>query len=389
MSSDITVAIDASNLRRGGGVTHLIEVLRVAEPNKQGIAKVVVFGGSATLAQLEDQPWLIKRHLPELDRGLITRLLWQRFKLTALVAKEGCSILFVPGGSFSGSFRPVVTMSRNLLPFEAVEMNRYGLSWMGLKLRLLRVAQTHSLRCADGVIFLTEYAKNKVTQAVGQLKGVVGQIPHGLDARFLSAPRDQQPIQKYSATTPYHLLYVSIVDQYKHQWCVVEAVAALRDRGFPLVLDLVGPDYPPALKRLQQSIERYDPTGIWVRYHGAVKYKELHHIYAQADLGIFASSCENMPNILLETMAAGLPVASSRMGPMPEVLGKAGVYFDPTKPVEIVAALEKLLNSAELRSQNAQDSYEQVQKFSWQRCAEETFRFLAQIEQQHSLQKHS
>ena len=74
---------------------------------------------------------------------------------------------------------------------------------------------------------------------------------------------------------------------------------------------------------------------------------------------------------------------------MPEVLGKAGVYFDPTKSVEIVAALEKLLNSAELRSQNAQDSYEQVQKFSWQRCADETFRFLAQIEQQHSLQKHS
>jgi glycosyltransferase involved in cell wall biosynthesis len=95
-----------------------------------------------------------------------------------------------------------------------------------------------------------------------------------------------------------------------------------------------------------------------------------------------------MPNILLETMAAGLPIAASNMGPMPEVLGDAGVYFDPTKPTEIATAIETLLNDPELRIMNATNSYERVQQFSWQRCAEETFAFLARIAQQQSIQKY-
>lgn len=388
LAVDLTVGIDASNLRRGGGVTHLIEILRAAEPAQQGISKVIVFGGTSTLAQLDNQPWLVKRALPDLDGGLITRLFWQYFKLTVLLNKENCSILFVPGGSFFSSFRPVVTMSRNLLPFERQEMKRYGFSMMGLKLWLLRFGQTRSLRRADGVIFLTEYAKTAVTQVSGRLNGHVTQISHGLDVRFLSPPKFQKPINEYGPNNPYQILYVSIIDQYKHQWCVVEAVAALRNKGLPLVLSLVGPAYAPALKKLSQSMEKYDPTGTWIQYHGAVNYRELHHMYAQADLGLFASSCENMPNILLETMAAGLPIAASNMGPMPEVLGDAGVYFDPTKPTAIGTAIEALVSSPELRGMNANNSYERVQQFSWKRCAEETFSFLAQIAEQYSAKKY-
>ena len=41
-----------------------------------------------------------------------------------------------------------------------------------------------------------------------------------------------------------------------------------------------------------------------MHYHGAVPFNELHHHYAQADLGLFASSCENMPNILLKRLTA-------------------------------------------------------------------------------------
>ncbi len=388
LSDGLTVGIDASNLRRGGGVTHLVEILRAADPGLYGISRVVVFGGSATLSLVESRPWLVKRCPPSLNRGLLARLFWQRFCLTRIATQEGCGILFVPGGSFACKFKPVVTMSRNMLPFETQEMNRYGCSLMGLKLRLLKLSQTHSLRAADGVIFLTEYAKNKVSQVTGTLKGFVEQIPHGLDSRFLAQAKQQRTIQTYDEGLPYQLLYVSIIDQYKHQWCVVEAVAALRKKGFPLRLNLVGPAYPPALKKLQKSIMAYDPDHTWVRYHGAVNYQKLHHIYAQADLGIFASSCENMPNILLETMASGLPVAASCMGPTPEVLGNAGVYFDPTRPDEIANAIETLLLSPELRLKKAQDSFIRAQQFSWQRCANETFKFLAKAAKQHSFQTH-
>ena len=389
LSSNIIVGIDASNLRRGGGVTHLVEILRAANPSQHGISKIVVFGGAATLSLLDSRPWLVKRSLPELNGGVVTRLLWQFFKLTRLLEVENCSILFVPGGNFSSRFRPVVTMSRNLLPFETREMKRYGLSVMGLKLMLLRFGQTRSLRNADGVIFLTNYAKEVVENVTGKLEGTVTQISHGLDARFLNSPKPQQAIEAYSVNNPYHLLYVSIIDEYKHQWCVIEAVAALRKKGLPLTLSLVGPGYGPALKKLRQSMVNHDPDSTWIRYHGAVNYNELHEMYARADLGVFASSCENMPNILLETMASGLPVACSNMGPMPEVLGDAGVYFDPTNPSEISLALETLINSPDLRRSNATNSYTRAQKFSWQRCAEETLTFLAHVAQQQSTHKYS
>jgi glycosyltransferase involved in cell wall biosynthesis len=378
------VGIDASNLRRGGGVTHLIEVLSAAEPAQHGIEKVVVFGAESTLAQLADRPWLLKRPLAVLEKGLFSRLFWQRFKLTKHLVAEGCTVLFAPGGSFSSQFRPVVTMSRNLLPFEQQEMNRYGVSWMGLKLRLLRLSQSYSMRCADGVIFLTEYAKTKVSMVTGRLPGLITRIPHGVDPRFFVLPKPQLPITSYRDEQPYQLLYVSIVDQYKHQWCVVEAVAELRRKGLPIELKLVGPAYPPALKKLQVAIDRFDPTFRWVKYHGVVSYAELHNIYAKADLGIFASSCENMPNILLETMAAGLPVAASNLGPTPEVLGDAGVYFNPTVPSEITAAIEALLQSAELRAKKASDCHEKASRFSWHMCAHDTFNFLAKVSQHYA-----
>ena len=91
-----------------------------------------------------------------------------------------------------------------------------------------------------------------------------------------------------------------------------------------------------------------------------------------------------MPNILLEMMISGLPIACSNKGPMPEVLGKAGIYFSPEKPEDIIHALRKLIESPLLRMELAQASYERALVYSWQRCADETFRFIAAIKQQHN-----
>jgi glycosyltransferase involved in cell wall biosynthesis len=226
---------------------------------------------------------------------------------------------------------------------------------------------------------LTEYARDVVLRVTGKLRGQNCIIPHGLNPRFNKAPKLQRNITEYDDVHPYRVLYVSIIDQYKHQWHVVEAVAALRKQGLPIVLDLVGPTYPAALKRLNQTINCVDAERRWVHHHGAIPFNELHSHYAEADLGLFASSCENMPNILLETMASGLPIACSNRGPMPEVLGDSGVYFDPVQSVDIARALRELIDSPQLRSQLAAASYQRSQKYAWQRCADETFEFLATV----------
>lgn len=376
---NLTIGIDATNLRSGGGVTHLVELLAAAEPTRQDIARVVIWAGSQTLAVVADRPWLEKRQPASLDRGLLHRTLWQRRRLSKEAVSAGCDLLFVPGGSYAGRFCPVVTMSRNLLPFELKELLRYGWSQNTLRLFLLRWVQTRSFRRADGVIFLTKAAKASVLRVAGPIKAECPIIPHGLNPRLRLEPRKQRPIDSYHAEHPYRVIYVSIIDQYKHQWHVIEGVAALRREGWPLALDLVGPAYPPALVRLNAAISRFDPEGKWVRYCGAVPYSALHELYAQADLGLFASSCENMPNILLETMAAGLPVACSDREPMPEVLGVAGLYFDPERPDDIARAMREFIVSPALRREKAEASYTTALAFDWKRCADETFSFLARV----------
>lgn len=114
-------------------------------------------------------------------------------------------------------------------------------------------------------------------------------------------------------------------------------------------------------------------------YRGALPYSDLAERYAQADLCVFASSCENMPNILLEGMASGLPIASSNRGPMPEVRGDAGVFFDPEDAEDIARVLAEVISSPDLRTRLAAASSERVREFSWQRCARETFAFLATV----------
>jgi glycosyltransferase involved in cell wall biosynthesis len=124
---------------------------------------------------------------------------------------------------------------------------------------------------------------------------------------------------------------------------------------------------------------RLDPRQQFIQYRGPVCSAELPGYYHQSSAFVFASSCENMPNILLEAMAAGLPIACSKRGPMPEVLGEAGVYFDPDQPREIAAALSRLFSDPSLRERCAGAAYERSLCYSWERCARETLAFLSAI----------
>jgi len=375
----MVIGIDASNLLQGGGLTHLIELVSLMDPKKNNFDKVIIWGNKHTLSHLKNAAWIVKISPKELENGFFSRALWLRFKLTQSALDYNCDLLFIPGGSFFCSFKPIVTMSRNMLPFEWTEAKRYGFSLTTLRIIILRWLQSKSFRKANGVIFLTNYAQNLVTNVTGNLPGKKSIISHGLNQRFLIKPKEQFKINQYSDNNPYQLLYVSIIDQYKHQINVVDAVSTLRNKGYPVVLNLVGPSYPPALKRLLKKINKVDKNKEYIRYFGSVPYKDLHNVYKESNLGIFASSCENMPNILIETMAAGLPIVCSNRGPMPEVLGRDGLYFDPEKPYEIMSALETLINDPGLRYEKANASFLNVQKYSWSLCTNSTFNFLENV----------
>jgi glycosyltransferase involved in cell wall biosynthesis len=263
-----------------------------------------------------------------------------------------------------------------MLPFELGELSRFGLRPMTLRLLLLRFGQSRTFRRADGVIFLTEYARDVVTR-VAALHREVAVIPHGVSETFRKPPRRQRAIAEASVDDPLRLLYVSIVDMYKHQVPVAEAVASLRSSGLPVAIDFVGPHFAPAMKRFRAALDRLDPAGEFLRYRGAVPHAELPECYHQADVFVFASSCENMPNILLEAMASGLPVACSDRGPMPAVLQDGGELFDPERAESIARSLQRLVTDREHRQRCAEAAYRRAAEFNWTRCANETLEFLA------------
>jgi glycosyltransferase involved in cell wall biosynthesis len=286
--------------------------------------------------------------------------------------------LFVPGGTYLGDFRPFVTMSRNALPFEPSQVRLYGASAARLRFLLLHFSQSKTIRDADGTIFLDDYARALVVKQVGQLTGPDVVIPHGVSERFRAAPREQKGLGAYSKAEPFKLLYVSTVDAYKHQWRVVEAVSKLIGKGVPVTLELVGHAHPPSLKRLHKAIGRLDASA-YVRYRGPVPHAELPAAYSRSDAFVFASSCENLPNTLLEAMTAGLPIACSNKGPMPGILGDGGVYFDPEDAEEMAAVLHGLIASPGAREKYAAAASERARPYTWERCADATFSFLKKI----------
>jgi hypothetical protein len=151
------VGIDASNLRGGGGITHLRALIGSTDPLRDGIERITVWGSRKTLDELPERPWLDPIHEPELDGSLFSRTRWRHRRLPKLAAAS-CDILLAPGGSCTARFRPVVAMSRNLLPFEFREMFRFAPSRIFWRTLLLRGTLSRSFRRADGMIFLTEHA---------------------------------------------------------------------------------------------------------------------------------------------------------------------------------------------------------------------------------------
>ena len=373
------LGINASNIRAGGGVTHLYEILRTLNPDEYGIKRITIWGGRSTLASLENRPWLDKVFHPLLDKSLFLRTYWHLFHLDRVLRKAKINLLFVPGGIYFGGFRPFITMSQNLLPFDNAERIRFGLSLLGIKLYIVKLLQKATFRNADGVIFLTETAKEVVKKQVKLLPSKARVINHGVSGDFQLEPRKQKPISAYNLSTPFQWLYVSTVSPYKHQDQVIKAAALLREKGYPVSLELIGDSHGSALSQLNETLNQIDPGNDFVTYHGPIAYSELKNFYHNVDGFIFASSCETFGQILLEAMSSGLPIACSERSVMPEILGKSAEYFNPENPESIAEALINIIEDIEIRRDYSWAAYKRSLEFSWDRCTQQTFSFIKDV----------
>lgn len=361
------IGFDLTNIKAGGGLTHITELLKFTDGGKYGFNKVVLFGG-ANIDRIPDQPWLEKKKISILKYGTPGFLIWRFFQMKKTV-KANCDILVSLSGTITMKDFPVVSVSQNMLPFETEENMRFPLK-QRMRYLLLNRLMRKSFANSAGNIFLSKYAYSVIGKTSPKIKdNHFAIIPHGVDRVKFAIP-DRSAKREGSV----QIVYVSTVNYYKHQIELIKAVNLLNKSGRDIVLHLIGSLNPTIAEEFNGQV---GASGGKVKYHGLVTHEEISAFYQQADFFIFLSTCENMPNILLEAMSVGLPIISSAYGPMPEVLGDAAIFCDPLDESDISRKIEQLIDDKELQQSLSSKSLERVKEFSWEKAAAETFSFIS------------
>lgn len=370
------LGIDACNIRQGGGVTHLLEIINEFNPDKHGFNKIIIWSSKRTLEKIPDKDYIEKINNTLIEKNFIFTFFFQIFYFKNEILSKSCDIVLVPGGTFLSNFSPYVAISQNLLPFELQEAFRYNSFFKKIKFILLRLTQSYTFKNATGVIFLTDYAKKVIASQIKIPSNNVI-IPHGINKNYLKLPKQQLACNEYNEFKKFKLLYVSILSPYKHQSNIVETVCRLDKKGYPIKLVLIGPSEFQSLKKFNHTISKYSNSNSCIEYLGAVKHSELFKYYTDADAFIFASTCENLPIILIEAMSSGLPILCSNYGPMPEVLGENGkMYFDPLNLDSVEEKIIELFEKKEIRENISSESYYRSLKYSWSDIADYTYKYL-------------
>lgn len=372
----ISVGIDASRNRSGGAIAHLIGILSQVDPTQHGISTIHIWSYRSLLNRLPDRAWLIKHDTGLEGVSILRELWWQATVLGKQVTRNGCDILFTTDASTTCRHDRMVVLSQDLLSYEPKVMSYFGFGFARFRLIAILFLQNRAFRAALGVIFLSKHAEQLVRKSCGNIRSSAC-IAHGVDEAF-SSPSNNITSKNFGERE-IHCVYVSNAEMYKHQWNVVEAIAILRQRGIPLKLKLIGGGAGRAQRILDAALARHDPGRQFVRVLEFVSRDRVLAELLSADVFIFASSCEAFGISLLEAMSLGLPIACSNRSSLPELLLDSGVYFDPFEPQSIADAIYKIVSSHSLRSEIALRASSRAAEFSWKRCADETFSFIARI----------
>lgn len=114
---------------------------------------------------------------------------------------------------------------------------------------------------------------------------------------------------------------------------------------FPaLQLDVVGDGGALAeLKQLAASLQIADR----VVFHGKVNHDAVLQLLRQADLFCYPTDSEGFPKVVLEALATGLPVITTRVSILPQLIGQGGgVLLDAATPAQLAEAVRRCLGDA-------------------------------------------
>lgn len=266
-------------------------------------------------------------------------------------------------------------MFRNMMPFDMRARRNLPYGMKRVRHWILERVLLKSMASADLVIFISKYARSFIESKIPIRNAIT--IPHGIPDIFRSCGKNLQ--RSMALPDGEYLLYVSRFDVYKHQRELIEGYSMLPDmlrERYKLVL--IGEDNTPDAAEAKKIIqERNLSENIYIL--GALDYKSLPSVYKHASLILFASSCENCPNILLEAMGAGRPILCSSIDPMPEFGGDAVVYFDPLNPAAAASAMNRTLSDEELRDRLGKLALKRSEQYDWKITAKVTWNKISSL----------
>jgi glycosyltransferase involved in cell wall biosynthesis len=231
---------------------------------------------------------------------------------------------------------------------------------------------SQAIKQAQQVITVSRFTKNDIIKKFKVNPEKIIIIHEGVANKLLIAStssNDKKVIFKYNIKKPF-LLYVGNAYPHKNLDGLVKVFAKIKEKNNNLQLVLVGKDdyFYRQIKKIAIGLKKVNKD---IVFPGFVPDEELVSFYRCALAYIFPSFYEGFGLPPLEAMAQGCPVISSNQASLPEILGRAALYFNPYNQREMQEKIERIITDLDWRQKLIKTGYQQVKKYSWDKCAKE------------------
>lgn len=181
--------------------------------------------------------------------------------------------------------------------------------------------------------------------------------------------------KKYGISGDY-ILFVGTLQPRKNLVRLIEAFSRLNPKPYTLII--VGkPGW--MYEEIYQAPKKFGVEEK-VKFLDYVSDEDLPSLYQNARCFVLPSLYEGFGLPVLEAMSYGCPVVTSNTSSLPEAGGEAAIYVDPESVESIKEGILKVLNfTPRARQDLIKKGYDQVKKFSWEKCARETLKVLEEV----------
>ncbi|MEW5760402.1 MAG: glycosyltransferase family 1 protein [Candidatus Thermoplasmatota archaeon] len=238
-----------------------------------------------------------------------------------------------------------------------------------------RYLMPRALKLADGIIANSENTKKDLHRYYDIEEKKIAVIHHGVEKIEPSEENIEKTKKMFDIEYPY-ILSVGTTYHTKNLPNAIRAFSKFKKRKAGekykfIIAGKRGSDYKNILKIIRE-LGLKEEVILTAEHKEYLKNEEIASLYKLSSLLIFPSLYEGFGFPPLEAMAHNIPVIASRAASIPEVVGDAAIFFEPTNIEEIANAIEIALIDNEIRNKLIKRGQERIKLFTWDRCARET-----------------